>query len=249
MDFDLPFDAADNDSAYYDEEHDAVVMAEHDTQTGGDPRTWIAASTADPLYNAWIINEADENLSNNTFYFGLKDGFLDKEKWQAMSVTGISSGSSSKTNQGDLSFVITDQFALPNGESRQTNFVIAYGGSREEALDNLANGRERGKDVIVDIPDEENGGGLPAEFGLSPAYPNPFNPATKVSIILPQRGHLEVSLYNVLGQKVKLLQSKSFSAGQHKVSVDGSGLASGTYLLKATYQGKSVLMQKVTLVK
>jgi hypothetical protein len=40
----------------------------------------------------------------------------------------------------------------------------------------------------------------PVEFGLSSAYPNPFNPTTSVALSLPNDGYVSVTVYNLMGQ-------------------------------------------------
>ncbi len=69
----------------------------------------------------------------------------------------------------------------------------------------------------------------PAALELS-AYPNPFNPSTSVSLILPQAGDVRLAVYNLGGQLVERLQHGFLPAGNHKVSWNASGRASGVYL-------------------
>jgi hypothetical protein len=79
----------------------------------------------------------------------------------------------------------------------------------------------------------------PSTFGLS-AFPNPFNPRTTISFSLPQAGGVKLAVYDVLGRytsDLPLASTKIFSAGEHHVTFDGSGLASGTYFLKMETQG------------
>ena len=57
---------------------------------------------------------------------------------------------------------------------------------------------------------------------MSQSYPNPFNPTTTIEFNLPKRSHVTVRVYNVLGQQVQNLVDQEFSAGNYKVTWDGS---------------------------
>ncbi len=85
-------------------------------------------------------------------------------------------------------------------------------------------------------------------FRLFQNYPNPFNPTTTFTFELAQSGKARLSVFNMIGQEVAVLQNNFLSAGKHIVNFDGSNLASGTYFyrLKTT---KQVLSKKFTLVK
>ena len=68
-------------------------------------------------------------------------------------------------------------------------------------------------------------------------YPNPFNPSTTISYQLPEESKVELTIYNIKGQKVKTLISDQLPAGKHSVvwdGVDESGkaVASGVYFYK-----------------
>jgi hypothetical protein len=49
----------------------------------------------------------------------------------------------------------------------------------------------------------------PPVFTLGQNYPNPFNPATMIEFTLPSRRHVELSIYNILGHKVRQLLDQS----------------------------------------
>ncbi len=85
-------------------------------------------------------------------------------------------------------------------------------------------------DQFTAIGDENNI--LLQDFRLEQNYPNPFNPSTSISYQLPTAGDVELTVYNVLGQKIRTLVKERQQAGQYKISFDGSGLASGVYLYK-----------------
>ncbi len=63
-------------------------------------------------------------------------------------------------------------------------------------------------------------------------YPNPFNPKTSIKYQIPKSGQVNLTVYNLLGQKVATLVNKKQSAGSYKVEWDASGFASGIYLYK-----------------
>ncbi len=90
---------------------------------------------------------------------------------------------------------------------------------------------------------------VPAEFELKQAYPNPFNPTTTVSVILPETAELNVTVFNVAGQQVAELTSGKLVAGTHSFVFDASHLASGLYFVQAQVPGKLNEIQKITLMK
>ncbi|MBU0472812.1 MAG: T9SS type A sorting domain-containing protein [Bacteroidetes bacterium] len=62
--------------------------------------------------------------------------------------------------------------------------------------------------------------------------PNPFNPSTKISFSLAEAGKVNVSVYNVIGQKVAELVNKNMESGIHNVDFNASKLSSGFYIYK-----------------
>jgi len=99
---------------------------------------------------------------------------------------------------------------------------------------------------LIKIKPEE--GGIEEEittglFSLSTADPNPFTTKTTVKYELAKSANVNISIYNMLGQKVKDIYSGKKSSGVHSVSWNGtknSGekASSGTYLLKIEAEGK-----------
>ncbi|GAB4374024.1 MAG: hypothetical protein Kow0042_18330 [Calditrichia bacterium] len=74
-------------------------------------------------------------------------------------------------------------------------------------------------------------------FALLRAYPNPFNPFTRILVNLDSPGEIQISVYNILGQKVKLLFSGKLTAGEHNFYWDGKNaqgvaLSSGIYFIE-----------------
>ncbi len=75
----------------------------------------------------------------------------------------------------------------------------------------------------------EGQGGVPLQYQLHQNFPNPFNPTTEIRFDLPAKGMVVVSIYDVLGQLVKVLVNEERSAGTHRAVWNGTGVASGVY--------------------
>ncbi|MFH1736159.1 MAG: T9SS type A sorting domain-containing protein, partial [bacterium] len=80
------------------------------------------------------------------------------------------------------------------------------------------------------------GKAVPATLGLS-ISPNPFNPTTAISFQLSAISHVNLSVYDISGQKVATLIDGFLDAGYHQVTLDGSGLASGVYVYRLEVSG------------
>ena len=84
-------------------------------------------------------------------------------------------------------------------------------------------------------------------------YPNPFNPTTTISFSIPTESKVDLSIYNIKGQKIKTLLSEQFSAGQHSVMWDGKDsndkqVSSGIFLYKLK-TGDFQQTKKMMLIK
>ena len=91
--------------------------------------------------------------------------------------------------------------------------------------------------VTVVVVSGESKSVLPNAFSLSQNYPNPFNPQTVIKYALPEDCQVELTLYNILGQKVKTLVSEYQSAGYRMVhwngrDDEGNETPSGLYFYK-----------------
>lgn len=85
-------------------------------------------------------------------------------------------------------------------------------------------------------------------FELKSVYPNPFNPTTTIQFALPSSAHVNVSVYNIIGQKVDEIVNENLESGIHKFNWNATHLASGIYLIKFN-GGKFHAVQKAVLMK
>ena len=88
----------------------------------------------------------------------------------------------------------------------------------------------------------------PSDFELSAAYPNPFNPSTSLDLSLNESGHVNIYVYNVLGQIVSTLADSYMDAGYHTFTWNADNVPSGMYLVRVE-AGSNVETQKIMLLK
>ncbi len=95
---------------------------------------------------------------------------------------------------------------------------------------------------------EEIPGTLPEKFNLSNNYPNPFNPATTIRVTLGRSGMMSLTVYNVLGQRVKVVDEGYKVPGVYTYDVNMDNMASGVYFYRLQ-QGNNFMTKKMLLLK
>jgi len=89
---------------------------------------------------------------------------------------------------------------------------------------------------------------IPQSFALLPNYPNPFNPETTIRFNLPSPAQVEVSAYNLAGQRLETLLSEYMPAGSHSVGWPAGEHPSGVYIIHLSADELSE-SQRVLLAK
>ncbi len=87
-----------------------------------------------------------------------------------------------------------------------------------------------------------------SSFKLQQNYPNPFNPVTEIKYSIPVESHVELKIYNVLGNEVATLVNEEKPAGEYSVKFDASSLSSGIYIYRL-HTHYSTITKKMTLIK
>jgi hypothetical protein len=75
---------------------------------------------------------------------------------------------------------------------------------------------------------------------LNQNYPNPFNPKTTFRYSLPEDGHVQIRVFDLLGRECSVIEDKWQIAGSHQVEFEGSALSSGTYIIRMQLDQKIV---------
>jgi len=91
------------------------------------------------------------------------------------------------------------------------------------------------------------------EFMLT-NYPNPFNPTTTISFSILDESNVELSIYNIKGQKIKSLLCNQIAAGEHSIVWNGDNdsgkkVGSSVYLYKLNVDDKTEAVKKCMLLK
>ncbi len=252
-------------------------FSEIDLFAGGDPDNVIKQLTAQAATITGPITPGDEDADHNTISTpqgfmsvelgangnsgsisfdtdSLADGFYlarifyrtpDGAQTGKISINGTDAGMLNFTADTSFTSTTTQLFQIKNGQ------VTTQAGN-QASLKLTTNGH-----VIIDYlqlaqkttaVEPGNNNQLPGAYSLSQNYPNPFNPTTNIRFKLPEASNVQLTVYNLLGQKVATLINNRMSAGVHVVQFDASHLASGLYFyrLKA---GSFVMNKKMMLIK
>jgi len=94
----------------------------------------------------------------------------------------------------------------------------------------------------------ENDNVIPNEFNLLQNYPNPFNPTTTISFSLANDGFVNLTVFNITGEKVASLVNREYQTGNYTVEFNANDLPSGIYLYRLS-AGNFVSTKKMILMK
>lgn len=166
-----------------------------------------------PIYGVPVLNWVDE--SNN------ENGFIIERKIAGAEYSIID------TVEADTTYYMD-----PTVEENTIYLyrVFAYNENTTSDYSNIVD-----VNVLTDVVNNE----IPSKFGLSQNYPNPFNPTTKIHFDLPEASKVNLTIYNMLGQKVMNVYNKEFSAGSYEYSFNGTDLTSGIYIFSIKANGVS----------
>jgi len=93
----------------------------------------------------------------------------------------------------------------------------------------------------------------PIDYQLSQNYPNPFNPSTKIEYSLPKDSRVNLTIYNIIGQKIITLVKEQKSVGNYSVNWLGTDkfgniIPAGIYIYKLQTTER-VLVRKMLFIK
>ena len=151
------------------------------------------------------------------------------------------------SHDGDFSIDLTDKAMVAEYNTVGNETILVIVAPEGEELFTYSGDFEI-VDMIVANSSERVNVGAPAEFSLSTAYPNPFNPTTSMKLSVPMNGQVTVQVYNLMGQVVATLANGYMDASTYTLTWDASNVYSGMYIVKAEAAG-TVSTQKLMLMK
>ncbi len=177
------------------------------------------------------------------------DGYTVKEKKNSL----VAGDSIHTLNNTDISVATASgPYTIEKNQSIVVGFVVAYGNTLSDLQSQVEAARAKQVFAVtqpsVSTGVEQTTNEIPTETRLAGNYPNPFNPTTTIRYDLSKPGNVNLTVYNLLGQKVASLVDRFQRAGSYQVRFDGQNMSSGIYLvvLKTDNQMQT---RKMTLLK
>ena len=112
-------------------------------------------------------------------------------------------------NNNLTDYVLSEGFGISNYSSNLLSWSLIAA---------EINGEIFGEFVRIDESDL-----YPNSFALHQNYPNPFNPVTTLRYELPEKSHVQLVIYDILGREVKELVNGELTSGYHQIIWDGRG--------------------------
>ena len=89
------------------------------------------------------------------------------------------------------------------------------------------------------VANEAEESGVPGAWSLKPNYPNPFNPATTIPFELSETTSVRLTIYDMLGRTIDVLEDGVYPAGAHQVVWKADSMPSGTYIYRLEANGET----------
>jgi len=115
----------------------------------------------------------------------------------------------------------------PQDTSTQSGFIILTHNAAGSPDTISVSGKGLGPDVTLN-----DFGRRPVDYALYQNYPNPFNPITTINYALPKTVHVNLKVYNLLGQEIATLVNKEMPMGINRVVWNAGAIPSGIYFYK-----------------
>jgi hypothetical protein len=244
-------------------EGQSCLLALVESEQEPDPRYRLEYRFTVPsgVTHVYVFGEVDVNKSYNDDSFWIELNGTDRCNWNNLKPLGDGWKRSWVYNLGvdsqhefSVSAGENVLYLYPREDDAYINWLIV---TSDPNLD--INGYQMGINVSKEMAtsDIEFEPIIPTQFKLYQNYPNPFNSSTVVEYDLPDEYEVELKVYNLSGQLIRLLVSEIECAGIYRCEWDGLNdfgkqMSSGVYLyiMKAqNSHGSIVTTKKMLMIK
>ncbi len=193
------------------------------------------------------------SVGNFNFQAGVngseKTGFSTSDKFAMVSTPGITIADD---NAADWYFAVSQIPGLLDAFADTRVALAIVAGNSLEDLRYAAEAALSAYGAYLDVDDVITS--LPTEIELSQNYPNPFNPSTTIEFAMKSSQQVTLEIFNITGQRVKVLLDDYAQAGMNSVVWDGNDeygqqAASGIYFYRLTAEDGMSQTKKMILVK
>ena len=158
----------------------------------------------------------------------LTNGFSNAEKYTGLSTSRLNAGIATTTGNDVLSAVSTGSFNVAPGDSVEVAFALIAGKDLASIQASADAAQAKYDSIFVGILPIGNA----IANGLYQSFPNPADREFRINLSLKESNFSELSIYNLLGEKVKTVFDEKITAGSYSVLVDVSKLPSGNYFYR-----------------
>jgi len=149
---------------------------------------------------------------------------------------------------------LTNDYTVSIGIDNSSNvYVTGYSQSRKTTIGNFDivtikytqpddDGTKKYFNSVQSITND------PEKFELGQNFPNPFNPATKISFSLPDDLKVNLTIYNSIGQIVEVLYNDILHKGNHTITWDANKYSTGLYFYRLS-AGTFFATKKMSFIK
>ena len=171
------------------------------------------------------------------------DYFSDADKFVVLSTDRNTAGGTAPGGNDVCDVTSTGPYTILAGDSVRVAFALTCGENLSSILESADAAQVKYDNLHLGI--EENGGAGKMLIGI---YPNPASKTATITYTLEKNANLELSIYNVLGEKVETIQDGKQSAGKQSITVDLSAYPEGNYFVRL-HTSDLVEVQKLVISK
>ena len=188
----------------------------------------------DSIGGIWLFTDHWFNGPREYHLFHITDEGIFDPEWPEEGIvsagdsTFLFSGWTQSVRGGDVMLLGSD--GLPNDYTEQSYYQL-----QRLSLNQSAQAREGNFDQ-------------PFDFRLDQPYPNPFNDRVSISFSIPEKGKVELSLFDLNGRELDIIYSREAQAGRNYLSWSGKTASSGLYFLRLKAEEK-VMFRKIVMIK